>query len=319
MRLMAPMTTAVVLAAVVVSAQVRTEGYLPGAGGVQLFYRVVGAGDPVIVIHGGPGGDMELLSQDLEPLSKNHRLIFYDQRGGGRSDLPKDTSFLDAKYFVEDLEAVRRFFGLDQVTLLAHSFGPVLAAKYTETYPQRVGRLIFMGAIGPQAADASAFSREVARRMPPEALERMAVVVEQFQGQGDVDRVALCREYESLAATALPAGEVRPHGSMCNVSKEALDYSLRYTSRITFESFGKWDFTKSLQNISAPLLVLYGNQDPSPISSQQAWANAVRDGRLLVIGGGGHSPHVSHPEQVFDAINAFLNGRWPEGASLPAR
>src|SRR5215203_1947887 len=102
------------------------EGMLDGAGGVRLFYRVVGrGGDTLVVVHGGPGGDMENLAPDLAPLADRHVLIFYDQRGGGRSALPADTSLLDARWFVEDLEAVRRHFALDRMTIVAHSFGPV--------------------------------------------------------------------------------------------------------------------------------------------------------------------------------------------------
>ena len=301
----------------ILSAQETREGYLPGAGGLNLYYRVVGTGNPVIVIHGGPGADMSVL-RDLTPLAARHQLIFYDQRGGGRSDLPADTSLLDAKYFVEDLEAVRQFFKLNRVTLLAHSFGPVLAARYVETHPQRIERLIFMGAIGPRRADATAFSMEVSRRMPSESLERMKVVVSLLRREGDVDRVALCREYEALARTSLPAGVAAPL-SMCNVSKEAVGYSLKYTGRITSESFGSWDFTKSLAAVKAPLLVVYGDQDPSPVSSQQAWANAVPEGRLLIIPGAGHNPHTDRPQQVFDAVNTFLAGRWPLGTTESAR
>jgi len=106
---------------------------------------------------------------------------------------------------------------------------------------------------------------------------------------------------------------------MCNVSKEALDYSVKYTGRITFESFGRWDFTKSLADVNAPLLVVYGDLDPSPVSSQQAWVNAVRNARLLIIAGAGHNPHTDRPRQVFDAINTFMNGRWPLGATDSAR
>ena len=57
------------------SAQDPREGYLPGAGGLKLFYRVIGSGKPLIVVHGGPGGSMSLL-RDLEPLADHHRLIF---------------------------------------------------------------------------------------------------------------------------------------------------------------------------------------------------------------------------------------------------
>jgi proline iminopeptidase len=69
---------------------------------------------------------------------------------------PADTALRDARYFVEDLDALRRHFGLERMNLLAHSFGPVLAARYAQAYPDRVARMIFMGAIGPRHAEARA-------------------------------------------------------------------------------------------------------------------------------------------------------------------
>src|SRR5215207_10097502 len=62
-----------------------TEGYFTGADGVRLFYRRFGHGKSVVVlIHGGPGGDMSN-GWEMQPLARGRTLILYDQRGGGRS------------------------------------------------------------------------------------------------------------------------------------------------------------------------------------------------------------------------------------------
>ena len=64
-----------------------TEGRVPGDG-AALFYRMVGTGpDVLVMIHGGPGMDMGYMVPDFGPLAERHRLLFYDQRGGGRSEL----------------------------------------------------------------------------------------------------------------------------------------------------------------------------------------------------------------------------------------
>lgn len=65
------------------------EGYVPGAGGVRLSYRVDGSGpDTVVVLHGGPGLNLEGLRPDLRPLARRHTLLYFDQRGSGRSAVP---------------------------------------------------------------------------------------------------------------------------------------------------------------------------------------------------------------------------------------
>jgi proline iminopeptidase len=79
---------------------------------------MVGSGrDTIVVLHGGPGFTMEYLAADLAPLAARHVLLFYDQRGAGRSTLVSDSTALDAQHFADDLEAVRRRFELERLTL----------------------------------------------------------------------------------------------------------------------------------------------------------------------------------------------------------
>src|SRR5215207_4549091 len=71
------------------------EGYVTTTDSARLFYRVVGQrGDTIIAIHGGPGVDLESIANDFAPLAERHVVIFYDQRGAGRSELPRDTARL---------------------------------------------------------------------------------------------------------------------------------------------------------------------------------------------------------------------------------
>src|SRR5919106_2293557 len=80
--------------------RVPAQGYLTGAGGAQIFYQVAGSGDDtVVVVHGGPGAGINDTRPDLEPLAQDRVVIFYDQRGGGRSELP-DTMLLGPAQYV---------------------------------------------------------------------------------------------------------------------------------------------------------------------------------------------------------------------------
>jgi proline iminopeptidase len=86
---------------------------------------------------------MEYFAKDLTPLAATHTLLFYDQRGAGRSSLVTDSAALDGQRFAEDLESVRKHFGLARVTLLGHSWGAGVAALYSSRYPDRIARLPF--------------------------------------------------------------------------------------------------------------------------------------------------------------------------------
>jgi len=124
------------------------EGFIDGGKGVKLYYRLLGSGgEPVVLIHGGPGLTSDYLADDLTTMARSHSLLVYDQRGIGRSTLVSDSTALDAQRYVEDLEAIRKHVGLEQLTLLGHSWGAAPAALYAIQYPERVRRMILVGTI----------------------------------------------------------------------------------------------------------------------------------------------------------------------------
>ncbi len=131
------------------------DGFLTSDDGARLYFRIEGSGvDTVVAVHGGPGAGMNAILPDLAPLAANRTVLYFDQRGGGRSELPTDTARLSADHFIQDLEAVRNYFGLSQMTVVAHSFGSVLVARYAQRYPNRLERIVFLGATGPRRSKA---------------------------------------------------------------------------------------------------------------------------------------------------------------------
>lgn len=83
------------------ASEVPIEGYLAGADDTRLFYRVMGTGpDTVVVVHGGPGAGMNAVLPDLGPLARKRTVVYFDQRGGDRSELPVDT-FLSGNWPVQ--------------------------------------------------------------------------------------------------------------------------------------------------------------------------------------------------------------------------
>src|SRR4030081_3275800 len=97
------------------------EGYVTTPDSARLYYRMAGTrGDTIIATHGGHGVGLESIAGDFAPLAQRHVVIFYDQRGAGRSTLPRDTTTLNAEQQVRDLDTVRRHFGMSRVTLVAH-------------------------------------------------------------------------------------------------------------------------------------------------------------------------------------------------------
>lgn len=296
------------------------HGYLTGAGGAQIYYEVAGSGsDTIVVVHGGPGAGINDIRPDLEPLGDRHVVIFYDQRGGGRSELPKDTTLLAPRYFVGDLEAVREHFRLREMNLLAQSFGAIIVAEYARVHPARVARMVFLGATGPDRQEAARFYQSQHATSDSAIASAQFDLLKSLMDGSTADPVVACREYEALnKRVAVAAGEFAgKKGSECDMPVPALRYYFRYTARLGPEAFGQWDFTHSLRELGAPLLVIDGERDKKGLAMERAWARAVPNGRLLVIPSAGRTAHAERPAIVFRAIDEFLRGTWPNGA-LPS-
>jgi proline iminopeptidase len=300
------------------------EGYVEADGGVRLFYRIVGTGrDTVVVLHGGPGFSTSYLAPDLEPLAARHVLLFYDQRGTGRSTLVTDSASLDAQRFADDLEALRRHFGLQRLTLLAHSWGATVAALYAARHPEHVGRLLIVDAIPVRRTRfTEGMERLSARRdsVTQRRLQELRAAL--LANPGDA---AACRAYYGLFFVATlgdSAALRRTRGDFCAGTPEALRNKIENVDRFTRPSLGEWDWRPALHAVTAPALVIHGTVDFIPLESAREWTAALPSGRLLLLDGSGHFPYLEVPERFFAAAETFLQGRWPAGAkavSMPGR
>ena len=94
-------------------------------GDASLYVRDVGRGLPLIVLHGGPDFDQAYLRPELDELADAYRLIYYDQRGRGKSAEDVRPENVTLASHLSDLDAVRRHFRLDAPVLLGHSWGTV--------------------------------------------------------------------------------------------------------------------------------------------------------------------------------------------------
>jgi proline iminopeptidase len=277
--------------------------------GVALWYTVKGQGDrpPIIVVHGGPGMDSGSLSGDLAPLEAKHRLLYYDQRGGGRSSLPADTKLLTIDRHVDDLEALRRHLGVEKVVLIGHSFGPAIIAGYAIKYPSHVDRMVLIGPIPPRKGKfVEEYGATIDARLTAAQRKRSAELEEQYES-GDV--VAACREYWAINIVPRLSKSVKPSvvkSDFCTAPPEAIRYGTTKTSATTFGSLGDWDWTANLRKVSAPTLIVHGEEDAIPMAMVAEWASALPNARLLKVSNAGHMPYAERPAVVFPAIETFL-------------
>ena len=296
-----------------------TDGYVDAGDGVRLFYRLIGSGpDTLVIIHGGPGMSFEYFGHELDPLaSLGHALLFYDQRGAGRSTLVHDSAGLQARRFADDLEAVRRHFKLKSLNTLSHSWGPAVVALYAPSHPEMLGRTILVGGIPLRMSElAEVFQRLQASR---DTASRRRLEEAEATMRANPEDPAACRAYNAIWYYPFfidPGGPVSRRLEACSGSGAALRNRVENVDRYTLPSLGDYDWRRAMAQIQAPTLVIHGDKDVIPVETAREWATTMPNARLFVMRGYGHFPYMEAPEPFFATVHQFLNGRWPQGAEL---
>lgn len=289
------------------------EGFVRTSDGARLFYRVEGNGrDTLIAIHGGPGMDQESFRGDFAPLTAKHVVIFYDQRGGGRSTLPTDTTQLTSTVAIADLDAVRAHFGITKATLIAHSYGPLLAASYALAHPDHVARLVLMGPVPPYRADFwDRFAKNSAQRMDSAQRAQVGAANRRLMAATNSDSIrAACRDLWRVNLVPRVADpsyvQTRIKSDLCSSDPQGIQFGLRIANRVIMNSYGNWDLRPALRSLTVPVLILHGQAEAIPMDMVEAWATSLPNARLVQVAGAAHMLYAEQPDRVWTEVEQFL-------------
>jgi len=302
------------------------EGYILTPDKVRIFYKIVGTGtETLVVVHGGPGNSLESIRADLEPLAKGRRVIYYDQRGQGRSEVITDGSKLGYEQYVADLDAVRAHFKLEKMTLFGNSWGGLLISLYAIAHPDRVERLVLDTPAPPIRGFLDDMSDEISRRMKilykPEQLERARFAERSENWLKAKDPVAICREFFPMVLAVYTYSQTLDigfKGDVCAGPKESVRQWRSVNAHI-WRSLGEYDLVPKLGLVNAPVLVIHGVADVIPRRGSDFWAWGYPNARLLLIEKAGHIAHVERADVFFPAVETFLRGSFPSEAKKVIR
>lgn len=274
---------------------------------VPLYWCTYGpTGAPrLLVLHGGPGAHHDYLLPQMLELSRSaggRELVFYDQRGGGRSKSDAREPITWHTH-VTDLARVIAEFGLERAPIAGYSWGGLLAMLYASEAPRdpspRHGPLALIDPAPVSRQYRNEFEREFARR----------------QNSADVTQLR-----EELAASGLRERNpeaYRQRNFELSVAgyfadpRSASDLTpFRVTARVqhsVWESLGDFDLVGDgrLGSVGGRALIVHGRQDPIPLASSEEAARAM-GARLVVIDECGHVPYVEQPGALFSAVDEFL-------------
>jgi proline iminopeptidase len=279
-----------------------SEGYISTKDSVKIFYRILGEGkDTIVVFHGGGFGSSYLVP-DLTPLAAHHALLFFDQPGTGFSTFIRDTARLNINRFVQDVEAVRKYFRIKKMNVLAHSNGGLLFGYYATVYPNNIESIIL---INPTAASQ--------KWQGSNRLDSISQVILKQNGKiyrtAPSDSIKACWDYYAVWARGkfpTPLQVRRMWGDVCDCDQRNQLNPIRFYS---IQSMGKWDITDQLNKVKARTLIVGGDKDETPVAAWEEWKKSLPNSQLLIINGTGHLPYVDNPTVFFAATEQFLKNK----------
>lgn len=275
---------------------------------VSLFVKVIGQGDPLLIMHGGPGADHTTMLS-LEPLADQFTLIFYDHRCNGRS-IGADVTSMTWENLTADADALRRELGFEKWAVLGHSFGGMVALEYALRYPQHVSHLLLMDTCG---------DIRWVRQNAPELLTK--------QGY---------KPAEVQAARRFFSGELTPREFLPTMMKFGKAYyynpnlltfirgifsgglRVKIQPEAQIYAFSQllpgWTVMGRLGEITAPTLVLAGRHDfQFPPEHQAILAERIPTAQLALIERAGHNAPIERPAEVIEAVRRFMSTTNPGG------
>jgi proline iminopeptidase len=281
----------------------RAEGFTTTTP-VPLYWAEYGdaAAPPLLLLHGGPGASHDYMLPQMLELAREHRLVFYDQRGGGRSRADDDRAAIGWQDQVADVARIVTELHVAPLSLVGYSWGGLLAMLYAiEAHAGRVApapaRLALIDPAPVNRAYRDEFEQEFARR---QASPEVGALRDELQQSGLRERDPEAYRHRAF--------EVSVAGYFADPRRARDLTPFRVTGRVqqsTWASLGDYDLLPDLQKLRLPSFVVHGRQDPIPLASSQAAARALATS-CVVLEDCGHVPYVEQPAGLFPPLQAFL-------------
>ena len=262
--------------------------------------EVAGA-PPLLCVNGGLIFDHTLLWPALSPLAARRQLVFFDQRGRGRSQAPPGARAARLEHDAGDVRGVREALGIARWDVLGHSWGGAIAALGVSDDQSATRRLVLVDAVGPTS--------DWLPRLVPDALERLSA-------RGPELRAALARfpaeqltsgdpELQLAYARALyPAWFANAElATLFTPPRAHSPTGAAVAARLRREGY---DWRDRLRALRVPTLVIHGEEDLLPTRVARDLASTLPHARLELVPGAGHMPFWEAPAAFFALVESFL-------------
>lgn len=281
------------------------EAMVPVEGG-RIYVRVNGdlAGPhvPLLLIHGGPGGSHTAFLPAL-PLASERAIILYDQLDCGRSDKPGDPKNWTVKRFVDEVDAIRAYFGVDRIHVLGASWGGTVALEYGARRPKGLRSLILASPListRSWLADAAILRSE----LPPETRDTLTACEQPAPPPADACQNATTAFYKAFNRREPAFDEAKAYSdAMPTAFSETLYRTMWGASEfVSTGTLRDYDGEPLLGRLRAPTLFLAGEYDEARPATVAAFARRVKGAEFLEIPGSAHGLFNDRPQETRDVV-----------------
>ncbi|WP_346294273.1 alpha/beta fold hydrolase [Sphaerothrix gracilis] len=265
--------------------------------GINTRYWILGQGSPVLFIH-GQGGAIDYWYKNVFAIAQHHQVYALDWVGSGKSDKPQATHTIDdlSQFIVHFMDSV----GLSHAALIAGSVGGLLALKIALEFPERVDKLVLIGAGG--------LGKEVAF---PARLTSLPGIGELLNHPSPRAAKFMMQQCVYNSTPYLDDNEFMEL-VLRNMSSDILQFQTR-TFRTMGNFFGikpkVWQSIRDrLSEVQAPTLIVWGKQDRAfPVSHAEVAAQGIADAELRIFDHCGHLPYLEYADEFNRAVLEFLS------------
>jgi proline iminopeptidase len=292
------------------------EGFVDHDGAL-IYYKIVGRGAPLMIVHGGPGASHDYFLPWLLPLMRSNKLVFIDERGSGRSSKMADPKQYTLENIAEDVEEVRQALGLGKISLLGHSFGGPVVEAYAFRYQKNLTHLI----LGSTFASTKELNEALARMkadMDPKDRDRLsALEAAGLFGKGEIwEHGRYSEEYAKLAWGKGYFPYVYANQPDPNYDPVAQNTTIAWdVYREMWGSDGEFvvdgnlkdmEWVDRLPEIKVPTLIIVGDHDESDPKMSKEMHEKIAGSQLVILPRSGHMTFVDQNELFLKTVREFV-------------
>jgi 3-oxoadipate enol-lactonase len=256
------------------------------ANGIDIHYALEGPAEaPSVTLSHSLAANLSMWDPQIGALLPRYRVLRYDMRGHGRSDVPEPPYSLDQ--LAEDVRGLLLALGIRRTAFVGLSIGSMIGQVLALKYPEMLRCLVLC---------------EASSRTPPEMKPVWDERIRVANSQGMADHVEPTIErWFTPAFREANRSVVDPVRAMIRATPpKGYEGCIRAIQGL--------DLLDRIEAIRVPTLILVGEEDPaSPVASSQAIHERIRGSELVILKSAAHLSNVEQPEAFNRAVTGFLS------------